>query len=407
MRSNLLIGFILALSVSAGFAQIPQSPNKINSNGRRDGVWTILYNEDWKVPQKGDTAMYYRIITFLDGKPDGVIRDYYLSGKIQWEGKLKSIDPGVYDDGQCSWYYENGNKKSTSFYLNEKRNGAYQMFFSNGKVSESGVFKNGVRDNLITYYHPNGEVFSERIFHQDSLWDFISTKDSIGHPLKTGDLIRGCGSVIEYFRSGKKSGKGNYKNGVRDGSWTFYFENGKISSKGNYKDALKDGYWKEYQTSKAWCEGNYIKGKSEGKWICYGVHGNILAVGEVKNDEQQGIWKYYNEYGDWCEGVVIAGKQELKWVCWYSTYEEKGECFYTNGKMEGNSIEWFRNKKVSREGAYKNDLEQGFWKEFNEDGDWIEGNYMEGKAEGVWKEYKSNGKYKESFFYKNGVKQKH
>ena len=406
MKTNLLTGFILFLIVSNGFAQIPQSPDKVNSNGQRDGIWTILYNKDWKEPGKSDTAAYYRIVTFLDGKPAGMVRDYYLSGKIQWEGKLKSIDPDLFDDGTCFWYYENGITKSTVNYLNEKPNGEYRENYSDGKIGVNGSMKNGFRDGLFTYFHPNGEIFSKRLFHQDSLWSVEFTKDSHGKLLKTGDLIKGCGNFTDYFRTGKKSGKGNYENGVKEGTWTFYFNNGTLASQGNFVNGLKDGLWKEYERSKGWWQGNYIKGKSEGQWIYYDSDGHILIEGVVKNDIQNGFWKYYDENGDWCEGVIIDGKQERKWVYWYSTYREHGELLYINGNKEGNCIWWYKDGKLCREGHYKNDVGEGFWKQYNEDGSWAEGVYSDGKQEGEWKEFRSDGKYRKSRYYKNGHKQK-
>ncbi len=406
MKIKVLLGFILFLVVSVGFSQIPQSPNKFNAKGERVGVWTILFNEDWKEPQKGDSVKYYRIITFLDGNPDGMVRDYYLSGKIQMEGKLRSVDPTVFDDGQCSWYYENGNIKISVNYLNEKRDGEYLENFSDGKVYAHGSMKNGLRDGSWTFFHSNGEIFSKRLFHQDSLWSVEFTRDSHGKQFKTGDLKNGCGYFTDYFRSGKKSSTGNYENGVKEGLWTSYFEKGTLSSQGNFVNGLEDGKWKVYQTTQSRWEGNLFKGKAEGQWVRYGSAGNILEAGELKNDLPEGIWKYYNENGDWCEGSIINGEPQRKWVCWYSTYEEKGEFFYINGKREGNCIWWYRNGKLYMQGQYKNDSEEGFWKKFNENGGWTEGAFSDGKEEGEWKEFWSDGKYRKSRYYKNGVRQK-
>ena len=94
MKTNLLTGFILFLIVSNGFAQIPQSPDKVNSNGQRDGIWTILYNKDWKEPGKSDTAAYYRIVTFLDGKrrPVKDVDRAKMRGSIPYYGASGIID---------------------------------------------------------------------------------------------------------------------------------------------------------------------------------------------------------------------------------------------------------------------------------------------------------------------------
>ena len=42
--------------------------------------------------------MNYRIINYKDGKPEGIVTDYYITGEMQGECKLFSDDPDVIDD---------------------------------------------------------------------------------------------------------------------------------------------------------------------------------------------------------------------------------------------------------------------------------------------------------------------
>src|SRR5688572_11487568 len=75
----------------------------------------IYYNESWYVcPQ--EKAAFYRTATFDDaGNPVGPVKDYYITGELQWEGKMSYIDgrEGSYDlcEGFCTAYYKNGNKE--------------------------------------------------------------------------------------------------------------------------------------------------------------------------------------------------------------------------------------------------------------------------------------------------------
>ena len=46
--------------------------------------------------------------------------------------------------------------------------------------------------------------------------------------------------------SGNKEEQGQYKNGKRDGEWTFWHDNEHIKSTGFYKDGLMNGPWKFY-----------------------------------------------------------------------------------------------------------------------------------------------------------------
>jgi hypothetical protein len=52
----------------------------------------IFYDSEWKVCNES-IADYYRIITFDEnGKPIGKVKDYYISGELQWEGYFSYVD---------------------------------------------------------------------------------------------------------------------------------------------------------------------------------------------------------------------------------------------------------------------------------------------------------------------------
>ena len=52
----------------------------------------IYYDSDWKVSNQSD-AEYYRLVSLdKNGKPIGKVKDYYLSGVLQWEGQLSYMD---------------------------------------------------------------------------------------------------------------------------------------------------------------------------------------------------------------------------------------------------------------------------------------------------------------------------
>jgi antitoxin component YwqK of YwqJK toxin-antitoxin module len=130
MKTKIVFCIILLLFFKEGFSQIPQSPNTINSKGLKEGLWTILYNQKSKETKRYDSVKFYRKVNFSNGKPIGTVRDYYLSGTIKWEGKLKSINPDVFDDG----------------YFIEKDEG--------GKISSEGEYKNNLKKdygNIIFY----------------------------------------------------------------------------------------------------------------------------------------------------------------------------------------------------------------------------------------------------------------
>ncbi|MEO1519016.1 MAG: hypothetical protein AAFV95_28645, partial [Bacteroidota bacterium] len=54
---------------------------------------TEYFDADWK-PCQEEEALYYRQITYgADGRPEGVVRDHYIGGALQFEGRLLSVSP--------------------------------------------------------------------------------------------------------------------------------------------------------------------------------------------------------------------------------------------------------------------------------------------------------------------------
>ena len=52
-----------------------------------------------------------------------------------------------------------------------------------------------------------------------------------------------CEESIEYYETGEISGRGNLKEGKKDGKWNEYYQNGQIRVESNYKDGKEIGKW--------------------------------------------------------------------------------------------------------------------------------------------------------------------
>jgi hypothetical protein len=100
----------------------------------------IYFDRDWKVTNKIN-AEFYRVISFdEDGNQPGKIRDYYISGAIQWEGRFLSKNFECSDaetcqfEGICTFYYLNGRKNSEGYYSNGKLVGAETNWDEKGNI---------------------------------------------------------------------------------------------------------------------------------------------------------------------------------------------------------------------------------------------------------------------------------
>ncbi|HAS47079.1 MAG TPA: hypothetical protein DCS93_41730 [Microscillaceae bacterium] len=103
---------------------IPQAPNKTDAQGKRQGKWVILYNNDSK-------KRAYRVIKYKDDLPQDTVRDYYGSGKVRWKGKLLKDRPKDLIEGKCFWYYENGRVEEIGWY-EKGRLVNVEMYYPNG-----------------------------------------------------------------------------------------------------------------------------------------------------------------------------------------------------------------------------------------------------------------------------------
>jgi len=120
---------------------------------------TIEYfTADWKKTKNKDKASYYRSITYTsDGKPSGVVTDYYMSGQIQWKGVILSIDNKGTEmrNGWCTWFYPNGQFQQQSFYLRGKLDSTTYYWNEQGDLTGEEDYQNNVLHGAWIRYFPN------------------------------------------------------------------------------------------------------------------------------------------------------------------------------------------------------------------------------------------------------------
>jgi uncharacterized protein len=154
-----------------------------NNDGLRTGFWKIYYNAAWKEVYEFDSALYYREITFdVSGKPQGIVTDFYISGKKQWEGQLLSLDPDVFE-GECTFYYENGQIASHQSYKDKHKSGLWESYYENGQITEKVTFINNKPDGQYRQWWENGKVKQEGVYKMGKTvgdWKFYNEDGSLG-----------------------------------------------------------------------------------------------------------------------------------------------------------------------------------------------------------------------------------
>lgn len=188
-----------------------QEVNKIDAQGKKDGLWEGVYEESKRPRYEG---------TFDHGKEVGkfVFFDDTKAGTIIATREFNSKDDSCYTiffnqkgnkvsegklvnkqfEGEWKYYHENATTIMTSeLYVKGKLEGVRKVFYPNQKIAEETTYKNGIKNGPYKKYAENGIVFEESSY-KDNEFDGPA-------------IFRNDANVVV--------SKGLYKNGKKVGIW--------------------------------------------------------------------------------------------------------------------------------------------------------------------------------------------
>lgn len=208
--------------------------NKLDSNGKKHGVWKGLYPESKRVRYEG---------TFEHGKEVGTF-NYYDDTKAQSiiaTREFAAKDNSVY----TIFYDQRKNRVSEGKQVNKLFEGQWKYYHQNSKeVMTIENYKNGKLEGLRTVFYPSTKIAEETNYSnglKNGLYKKYSEKDAI---------------VLE---------ESNYKNGEYDGLAIYRDPLGNIAAQGKYVNGKKKGIWQFYENGKLVSEENMSKVKKVAK----------------------------------------------------------------------------------------------------------------------------------------------
>ena len=83
-----LMLLVILLAPFLWHAQIPHHPNRIDHKGKRQGTWTVLFDKDSLAARDSIATKFYRVITYLNDKPVGIVNDYFKNGKQKFKSQF-------------------------------------------------------------------------------------------------------------------------------------------------------------------------------------------------------------------------------------------------------------------------------------------------------------------------------
>jgi antitoxin component YwqK of YwqJK toxin-antitoxin module len=249
-------------------AQIPSSPNKHNSAGQREGRWTLMLDSAGTETADAKRAVQYRLITYANGKPSGIVRDLYRSGRLQREGTLVGENPETWH-GTVVGYFESGKKRYEAQYVDGRKEGTSTAWYENGRKNSEKQWKNNRQEGVETAWYESGKKMYERPF-TDGRQDGVETS---------------------WFENGKKRYEGTWVDGKKEDASMAWYENGRQKLEKHWKNGREDGL------ERAW----YVNGNPhyEAQWVDGKLHGTM------KQWDERGVMSTR----EWRDGVEVKQKK--------------------------------------------------------------------------------------------------
>ncbi len=172
----------------------------------------LLYTDSMRLETKSKDFKYIRLIKdYKLNKESYVVLDYYRSGVLEMEGTSRTKD-GYSFEGERTYYYENGAKKTVYNYVKGRANGKDYQWYENGAKRLEGEYIENEKKDILQ--HKINQFWDEKGEHK---------------------VVDGNGFFED--KGENASSKGEIKNGFPEGVWEGSF----LKLKSTFKETYKDG----------------------------------------------------------------------------------------------------------------------------------------------------------------------
>jgi UPF0755 protein len=153
------------------------------------------------------------------------------------------------------------------------------------------------------------------------------------------------GTVFDFYENGTEKLNGRYRNGLKNGKWTWWNRDGSIIERGTYRNELMNGLWQFYY----WNDNMKVKGSyRDGNGATDDYYSDIPTHGRY------GKWTYWYENGNKkLEGFFKNDERNGKWLQWYENGQKMGESSFKDGLPNGLTIVWNENGQKVKEATFE------------------------------------------------------
>lgn len=231
--------------------------------GKKTGTWCYLY-ENGKEYKKGN---------FANDQKEGLWQTWYETGILLMSGSYhygKEI-------GEWQNFWDNGKLKNKSTFKKGILNGEWFSYTPDGNLILEGHYKKNLRVKEWRDYYNNGrlkEVMYYKIITRKNYSNGVAVmgmKETVSEPHKKYEAY----SQIDF----QIKAKGQYKNGVKHGTWFDYYPGGVVPTIiSKYKNGKLHGTFKQLgRRGEVMHEISYKNGLKDGLFIIYTPNGQIAV----------------------------------------------------------------------------------------------------------------------------------
>ena len=224
----------------------------IYKNGEKGGSWNGWYENGQKKYSgryvKGELDGQY---IEMDINGDIIKEIDYTNGKIALESHILRNNKSIIEfqkkngdlNGLWKETYKNGNKAEIGNYVNGKKDGKWEGWYTSGDKKYVCNFINGNKEGAFQEWNQDGKVVRNIVYSSGKrIQEYEIIKDGNGYMeinKKDGFLN---GPWVKWYSNGVKEEEGEYKDGLKVGTWSSYSKDGKILEEYNYDNQGRNLY---------------------------------------------------------------------------------------------------------------------------------------------------------------------
>ena len=221
-----------------------------------------------------------------------LVRKWFTNNNIKKQGWISN---GV-KEGTHYLYYQSGQLRSVTNYLNGKLHGVQKYYFFTGQVKNQVEYCNGIKNGLTEKNSIEGDLLFQCFFVDGKMNGTCFEYEDNSFVWSNYFMGQLHGVRWEDNMGTKLLKSTSYVNGKKNGDSKVYAYDGTLLQHFKYKDDKLEGEFIEYSKDLVHSMGHFKDGLKDGEFTTFYPDGKIHIQSKFKNNKQV-EWKSFDENG--------------------------------------------------------------------------------------------------------------